>query len=241
MTKQGIDAVPVFLPPYTEDSLGEGFTLLQPESGFRFSSDAVMLSLFPVLRGDESVLDLGCGSGVIPLLLLQRESGLRISGLELMRIPFEFACENMKRNNAAVRIVSGDAMKADRYFCGECFDLIVSNPPYYPSGSGRLPVLEDVAAAKTERYWNQKTMFFQVSRLLAEEGRFCLVFDASRREELDLFAASAGLFPRRRRLIYGRRGSPSPRRVLLEYSRVCGKCTEESPLFLDETEIPFRD
>lgn len=211
-----------------------GFRLLQPKKGYRFAVDAPLLAaLAPVAEG-MSVLDLGCGSGVLPLLLLGREPSLKVSGIELRQKAFELAVRNMKENRAAVLVVLGDAMKAGDYFPPSSFDLIVSNPPYYPVGRCRLPKDEEVAVAKTELCWDPKIMMEQAFSLLKEEGRFALIFDGLRGEELLRLGREAGFYPVVRREICFRRGETRGNRVYLLFSKSAALLTEEPPLVLYE-------
>ena len=209
-----------------------GFRLLQPKKGYRFAVDAPLLAAMVPLAEGMSVLDLGCGSGVLPLLLLGREPSLKVSGIELRQKAFELAVRNMKENRAEVSVVLGDAMKAGEYFPPSSFDLIVSNPPYYPVGSCRLPKDEEIAAAKTELYWDPKIMMEQAFSLLKEEGRFALIFDAARCGELLGLGREVGFSPSLRREIRARENDDGSNRVYLLFSKSAALLTEEPPLVL---------
>lgn len=219
----------------TCDDLGiGGFRLYQPKKGYRFSMDAPLLAALVPLGPRMTVLDFGCGSGVLPLLLLGREPSLQVSGIELRQRAFELAKKNMMANRVAVSLVHGDAMKADAYFPAASFDLIVSNPPYYPVGSGRLPQNEEVAAAKTELFWQPKVMMEQAFSLLKEDGRFALIFDGSRGEELLQLAVKSGFSPSVFRPIYGRVEDVVPKRVYLLLSKGASPFKEDAPLVIAE-------
>lgn len=209
-----------------------GFRLLQPKKGYRFAVDAPLLAAMVPLAEGMSVLDLGCGSGVLPLLLLGREPSLKVSGIELRQKAFELAVRNMKENRAEVSVVLGDAMKAGAYFSPSSFDLIVSNPPYYPVGSCRLPKDEEIAAAKTELYWDPKIMMEQAFSLLKDEGRFALIFDAARCGELLGLGREAGFSLSLRREIRARENDDGSNRVYLLFSKSAALLTEEPPLVL---------
>ena len=171
---------------------------------------------------------MGCGSGVIPLLLLGREPSLAVCGIEMMRSPYELAKENIRENGVKAEIIRGDAMKAASLLGEGIFDLILSNPPYYPVESCRLPRNEEIAAAKAEICWDQKTMMEQAFSLLKENGCFALIFDGARKEEIIDLAKNAGFFLRRVIDIYGKEGKPQKRRLYLELTKEPANTEEDS-------------
>ena len=178
---------------YTVDDLFiGGFRLKQPKKGYRFSLDAPLLGALVPLEHTKTVLDLGCVSGVLPLLLLGRNPDLRVTGMEIRETPFALALENAKANGIDAEWILGDAMKAAELLKDRSFDLILSNPPYYPVDACRPPQNEDITAAKTERYWDQKTMLEQAYTLLKKGGCFALIFDGCREEEILSLARCVG-------------------------------------------------
>ena len=108
------------------------------EGGMAVSTDSVLLADFAAARTARTALDLGCGSGIISLLLLQRMPSLTITGVELDGAAAESARNNMAMNNLSGRasVVTGDFRD---YTPAAPFDLAVSNPPYFTRNSGRIP------------------------------------------------------------------------------------------------------
>ncbi|MBR5329330.1 MAG: methyltransferase [Firmicutes bacterium] len=194
-----------------------GFSLLQPKKGYRFSLDAPLLAALVPLDGVDSVLDLGCGGGVLPLLLLGREPHLQVTGIEKQEVPFALAEQNRKRNGVEMELILGDAMVSAELLKGRIFDLILSNPPYYAVGACRLPQNEDIAAAKTEVYWNQKTMMEQAFSLLKENGRFGLIFDGRRGEEMISLGIAAGFGLEKRIDVFTKAEHSEADRVYLQF------------------------
>ena len=202
---------------YTEEDLGNGLTLRQAKAGYRFSADALALAAFVSLRSDMSVLDLGCGNGVL-LLLLAAKRRLRLVGVEKMAAPAALARRNVAANGLAAAVYHGDAMAASSLLQGERFDLIVTNPPYFPVDACRLPHSEEIAAAKTELYWDPAQLMTEVAALLKDDGKFALIQLATRRREMVSLAAAAGLvLCREEPVSFGDEGSRTPDRVLLEF------------------------
>lgn len=216
-----------------DDLLVNGYHLLQKRDGYRFSLDAVLLASFPTLKAGERVLDLGCGSGVLPLLLLGRERELRITGLELLADVCALARRNMAENQADVNVVCGDMRECGDYFEAHSFDLIVTNPPFYPGPCCRPPQNGEIAIAKTERCWDQERLMAMAAKLLKDDGRLALIFDAGRAGEIIALAVAAGFFLERRRVVCFRAGE-SPRRVLLQWGKRPGIVLEEDALTIYE-------
>lgn len=208
--------------------------MYQPKKGYRFSLDAPLLAALTPIAAGISVLDFGCGSGVLPLLLMGRETSLRVFGMELRQKPYELALFNMKANGVDVPVIHGDVMEATSFFAQGTFDLIVSNPPYYPVGACRLPCDEDVAAAKTELYWHPRRMLEQARLLLNENGRFALIFDAVREEELLRLGKDVGFYPVSCRRIFTKETDVKPKRVYLLLSKSAVSFSTEPPLILYE-------
>lgn len=205
---------------YTVDDLFiGGFFLKQPKKGYRFSMDAPLLGALVPLAEVETALDLGCGSGVLPFLLLGRNPGLKVSGIELREVPFALALENAKANGVDVEWILGDAMKATSLLEGRTFDLILSNPPYYPVDACRPPKNEDIAAAKTERYWDQKTMLEQAFALLKPGGCFAVIFDGRREKEIHSLAQAVGFSAEKQIAFYTKADHAASDRVYLQFRK----------------------
>ncbi|NOS35986.1 MAG: methyltransferase, partial [Deltaproteobacteria bacterium] len=136
----------------TIENLGR-FRLIQSRRGYRYSVDSLLLSRFvlPIRKG-ERVIDIGTGSGVIPLLLLQDEVGQRITGVEVQKRLFNLAERNLALNNLTGRmeLIHADYRELRRLRKRGSFDLIVSNPPYVKKGCGRVSAIEDRAIARME-------------------------------------------------------------------------------------------
>jgi len=218
---------------YTVDDLFiGGFRLKQPKKGYRFSLDAPLLGALVPLEHTKTVLDLGCGSGVLPLLLLGRNPALRVTGMEIRETPYALALENAKANGIDAEWILGDAMKAAELLKDRSFDLILSNPPYYPVDACRPPQNEDIAAAKTERYWDQKTMFQQAFDLLKQGGCFALIFDDRREEEMLLLAREVGFSVEKQIGFHTKADHAVSDRVYLQFRKGVACSLEQETIFI---------
>ena len=120
--------------------LWAGGPFFRQDPGARLSTDSVLLADFVPLRGAERGIDLGCGAGILSLLLLCRGEKLHMTGLELREEAAALARENLTQNGLGERsrILTGDLREHRSLFSHGSFDLAVANPPYFPTGSGAL-------------------------------------------------------------------------------------------------------
>ena len=172
--------------------LRDGLFLYQSEEGYRFTEDALRVAAFCAVREKEKVLDLGCGNGIILLLLYAEEKELSLCGIELREEAYRLAVLNMKENGVDAEIIKGDAMNASAFFKPESFDRVVVNPPYFPVDRCRLPQNPEIAAAKTELYWSAEAMFREAFALLKAKGEISLIYPEEREKEIVAKAETAG-------------------------------------------------
>jgi len=193
------------------ESLGS-YALRQSAEVFPLGRDSLLLGEFATLRPRWRVCDLGCGSGVLPLLLLDREPTLDVTAVDLDGAAAALCRANLAANGLAGTVLTGDLRDPALLPAGR-FDLAVSNPPYFAAGSGG-----DGGAARMERSCTLDQLCAAAGRLVKNGGRFALVH---RPERLcDLFSAlrSHGLEPKRLRLCHHRADAP-PFAVLAEAVR----------------------
>ena len=183
-------------------------------------TDSVLLGDFVRPAGRKRGIDLGCGAGILSLLLLLRAPELHMTGLELQPEAAALAAENLGRSfpEERYRVLTGDIREHRRLFAAGSFDLAVSNPPYFPLGSGALPPDPARAAARGETDCSLPELCAAAAYLLGSGGRFCLVYRPERLSELFCALSAAGLEPKRLRLVCPRPES-APSLVLAEARR----------------------
>jgi len=120
-----------------DDLAHAGRRIIQNTREFCFSMDAVLLAHFPSVHKGDRMLDLGTGTGILPLLLAD-EAG-RVDAIEYNPVMASLARRNIALNalEEKVRIIEGDYRKIRELCPPEQFDLVLANPPYYPAGQGR--------------------------------------------------------------------------------------------------------
>ena len=201
-------------------------------------TDSVLLADFVRPAGAKRGIDLGCGGGILSLLLLERSKKLHMTGLELRGDAAALGRENLEKNGLSDRgkILSGDIREHRSLFSPGSFDLAVSNPPYFPAGSGGVSPDPARAAARGEESCTLSQLCEAAAFLLRTGGRFCLVHRPERLAELFVCMSQNGLEPKRLREVCPRPGA-APSLVLAEGLRG-GKpgLTIEPPLVLQDAD-----
>lgn len=202
------------------EELWAGGPLFCQAEHFRLSTDCVLLADFINLSSAVRGIDLGCASGAIGLLLLSRSPKLHMTGLEILPEAASLAEENMERNglSARSRIVTGDIRQHRQLFSTGSFDLVVSNPPYFPLGSGALSPDEGRAAARGEVSCTLEDICTAAAFLCRTGGSFYMVHKPERLSEALCCMSGHGLEPKRLRLVC-HRAELAPNLVLIEGRR----------------------
>ncbi|MGB1234554.1 MAG: tRNA1(Val) (adenine(37)-N6)-methyltransferase, partial [Planktomarina sp.] len=117
--------------------LGGRLQILQPADGYRAGMDAVMLAAACPLTSGQTVMDLGCGVGTAGLCLAARTYAL-VTGVELLTEQVDLAVQNATANDLSMTIVQGDATARPTPVCDQSFDHVITNPPYFRYGHGKL-------------------------------------------------------------------------------------------------------
>jgi len=204
---------------------------------FRLGTDAVMLAHFAGAgssRDKTRAVDLGCGSGVISIILAWQNPKLFVDGVELRPEAVGLAYENVNLCELSdrVRIIEGDIRLHRELLTAGAYDLTVANPPYYASGTGKLPADEGIAAARSEAFCTLGDVCQAAGYLTRWGGSFMLVHKPERLADVFREMNAAGFEPKRLRLVQHKADSP-PTLALIE-GRRGGKpsLTVEAPLIL---------
>jgi tRNA1Val (adenine37-N6)-methyltransferase len=187
----------------TLDSI-KGLKLIQRRDGYRVNMDALLLADFIKLGVGDRILDLGTGSGIIALILGQRDSVKEIIGLEIQPGLSELARRNISLNNLdnKIKVIEGDLRKISSLFKSGEFDGVCSNPPYRRIGSGRINPREEKAIARHEVLSALSDILFACKYSVRPGGKVFLVYLAERLTHLLYEMRSYELEPKRLRLIY---------------------------------------
>ena len=193
------------LYPSADEDLTELFwhdyKLLQKKQGFRFSVPSVLLAHFTPLKPRLRTLELGCGSGVISILLYAREQTLSLTACEIQPDQAALAKRNMALNHIPATILTQDLRTLDATH-RQAYDLIVTNPPYYPLGSGILNPQNTKAAARHELHCTLSDIMAVSDRTLIDGGHLTMVHIPSRLDEILSLAQAHHLYPSRIRFVH---------------------------------------
>ncbi|KAF0195598.1 MAG: type 11 methyltransferase [Bacillota bacterium] len=200
-----------------DDLRRAGLRIVQSSDAFCFSIDAVLLAHFATIKTGDVIIDLGTGSGVIPLLMSTRGERLRITGLELNAIVADRARRSIEINQLThcISIVQGDLKEAAKIFGHECFTLVVSNPPYLPIGIGEISQSSTRCMARHEVTATLHDVVKASADLLSTGGRLALVHRPSRMADIFCALREYRLEPKRLRLVHPAAGKEA-NMVLLE-------------------------
>lgn len=204
----------------TTDDLQNGYYIYQPADGFRFGVDAVLLSEFSRIKPGENILDMGTGTGIIPILLAAKTKGRHFTGLEIQEFSAAVARESVLLNKLEERIdiVNGDIKEASKLFGNESFNVIVSNPPYMIADHGLRNDADEKYIARHEALCTFDDIAREASRVLISKGRFYLIHRPFRLAELFMTLKKYKLEPKRMRLVHSY-VDKEPQMVLIEASK----------------------
>jgi tRNA1Val (adenine37-N6)-methyltransferase len=191
--------------PATLEQLKIGnLQFLQPEQGYRFSVDAILLADFLTIKPDERLIDLGTGAGIIPLLASVLTPAREIVGLELQERLVNLARQNVAINHleARIHIVQGDLRQASQLFLSGEFDVLCANPPYRKVGAGRMNPGDEQAIARHEVACQLSDLVAACKYLVKPGGKVFLIYLPERLNELFNEMTTNKLEPKRMRCVH---------------------------------------
>jgi len=188
------------------------------QGAFRLGTDSVLLSAFANLPKNAKVVDLGSGSGALGLLLCAKNATCRVIGIELDEKAHQIAMENAAQNALCERLrpICGDVRNIRQLLPASSADCVISNPPYFPLGSGKI-----ASAARSELTLNLSQLCQAAAWLLPSSGRFFLVHRPERLCDIFCALRENGMEPKRLRFV--RHKADAPVCLVLIESRRGGK------------------
>lgn len=181
-----------------------GYYIIQNTKKFCFGMDAVLLSGFARVKEKEVALDLGTGTGIIPILLEAKTEGEHFTGLEIQEESADMASRSVALNHLEERIdiVTGDIKDASELFGASSFDVITTNPPYMIGNHGLSSSNQAKAIARHEILCTLEDILSQSAKLLRPKGRFYMVHRPFRLAEIMNKMIAYGIEPKRMQFVY---------------------------------------
>ena len=213
-----------------------GLRIIQNPEKFCFGMDAVLLSGFVRAKEGESLLDIGTGTGILPLLLSAKTKCAHLTGLEIQEESADMARRSVALNHleSRIAIVTGDVKEAGSLFAPASFDCITCNPPYMIGRHGIQNPDAPKAIARHEILCTFEDVAAATEKLLRSGGKFYLVHRPFRLAEILVTLTRHKLEPKRMRLVYPY-ADKEPNMVLIEAVRGAkSRMTVEPPLILFE-------
>ncbi|MBR6487212.1 MAG: tRNA1(Val) (adenine(37)-N6)-methyltransferase [Lachnospiraceae bacterium] len=187
-----------------DDLQRNGYKIIQNGKKFCFGMDAVLLSGFALVKEGERLLDIGTGTGIIPILLEAKSDGDHFTGLEIQEESAEMAARSVKLNGLTdkIDIICGDINDAGNLFKPASFDVITTNPPYMIGKHGLTGDNREKAIARHEIFCTLEDIAREAGQLLKDKGRFYMVHRPFRMVEIFNTLTKYRLEPKRLKLVY---------------------------------------
>ena len=187
-----------------DDLQRNGYRIIQDPSRFCFGMDAVLLSGFAKAGEGARVLDLGTGTGIIPILMEAKTDAAQLIGLEIQKESAEMARRSVNLNELQdkIQIVDGDIKEAGQIFDAASFDVITNNPPYMINQHGLQNPDSPKAIARHEVMCTLEDVVAAAAKLLKPGGKLFMVHRPFRLAEIMVMMSKYKIEPKRMRLIY---------------------------------------
>lgn len=181
-----------------------GYQIIQNTGAFCFGMDAVLLSGFAKVKPGERVLDLGTGTGIIPILLEAKTEGEHFAGLEIQEAMADMAERSVLLNHLEhkIDIKTGDIKEAGRIFGGASFDVVTTNPPYMNDSHGLKNPDMAKAIARHEVLCSLEDVVREAAKVLKPGGRLYMVHRPHRLIEIITELTRHKLEPKRMKLVH---------------------------------------
>lgn len=193
---------------------GRPLRIIQNPDWFCFGTDAVLLANFADVRKGNSVMDLGTGTAIIPLLLAAKTNAGHIDALEIQQEVAEMAKRSIELNQLGgqINVITGDLVG---YKTAKQYDVVVCNPPYKKADTGILSKNEKLLIARNEVCCRLHDVISTAARILRPFGRFAMIHRPERLADIICDMREQRIEPKRIQYIHPMRGRP-PSMVMVE-------------------------
>ena len=221
----------------------KGYEIIQSPGRFCFGMDAVLLSSFTAVKMKEKVLDIGTGTGILPILLAAKNVGGSYTGLEIQEESADMARRSVAYNHLEdkIKVITGDIRDASNIFGASSFHVITTNPPYMIGTHGENSPSTAKAIARHEVLCTLDDILRESAKMLMPGGRFYMVHRPFRLAEIMSKMVEYKIEPKRMRLVYPYIDK-EPNMVLIEGLRGGkSRVTVEKPLIVYKEQGVYTD
>ena len=187
-----------------DDLQCKGLEIIQDKERFCFGIDAVLLAHYAKVKKGERVLDLGTGTGIIPILMQAFTEGEHYTGLEIQEASVDMARRSVAYNGieSRVEILHGDIKEAAKLISAASFEVVTCNPPYMTNHHGLKNDYEPKTLARSEVLCNLEDVVKAAARALKPGGRFYMIHKPFRLPEIISVMKQYHIEPKQMRLIH---------------------------------------
>lgn len=216
----------------------DNLRIIQNPEFFCFGTDAVLLSNFAQIKKNQVVVDLGTGTGIIPILLSYKSKASKIYGIEIQQNVFDMAKRSVILNQLEdkIEIINDDIKNIDKLF-GKCsIDAIVTNPPYKNGGTGIVNSADTKAISRHEVLIKLEQIIEKSSIVLKPEGKIFMVHRPERMVDILVGFRKYNIEPKRIQFIHPKYNK-APNLVLIEGQKDGGQFLKvEDPIYVYDLE-----
>ena len=187
-----------------DDLQYKGLKIIQNTKGFCFGIDAVLLSHFASVNDSDIVLDLGTGTGIIPILIAGHTNAKKIVGVEIQTEVSDMAKRSVEMNNLEdrIEIINDDLKNIDSYMKHNSFDVGTTNPPYIKYNGGLINENSIKTISRHEIKCSLEDVIRIGSKLLKHNGKFCMVNRPERLVDIIVLMRKYKVEPKNIRFVY---------------------------------------
>lgn len=226
-----------------EDLQCKGLKIIQNKKWFCFGMDAVLLANFCDLKKNSKVVDLGTGTGIIPILLCGKKDVSSVIGVEIQEEVAEMASRSVALNKLEdkIEIKNIDLKDGSDFLSTNQFDVVVTNPPYKLSDSGLINLENKKAISRHEIKCTLEDVIKESSRLLKHHGRFFMIHRPQRMVDIFCLLRKYKLEPKNIRLVHPK-VSEKPNMILIKAVKAAKpELKFEKPLYVYNDDGTYTD
>lgn len=179
--------------------------IIQNKSGFCFGIDAVLLSDFAKsIKKNSRVIDLGTGTGIIPILLCEKTELKKIIGVEIQSDVYDMACRSARLNDLEDKfeVINENIVNLNNIFPNNSFDAIVTNPPYKKQNTGVINDVEERFISRHEVLAKLEDFVSVSNKLLKDKGEFYMIHRPDRLVDIFCLMRKYNIEPKETRLVF---------------------------------------